>query len=137
MDCLSDLVRVVNESAVVNVAQTTALEDGSIVVKTYDWQEYFTTYQTIGVRYQEAPPHQIQRRSSRTVTLDSITSSIGQTPVRAELGVTYHNERQCDLCVETGHHSPEQVLDHDGILVLPTTVIGVQVHPLLTQSMMC
>ena len=46
VDGLSDLVRVVNESAAVNIAQPTALEDGSVVVKTYDWQEYFTTYCT-------------------------------------------------------------------------------------------
>ena len=40
------LVRVVNESAAVNVAHPTALEDGRLVVKTYDWQEYFATYCT-------------------------------------------------------------------------------------------
>ena len=34
-----------------------------------------------------------------------------------------------------GHHSPQKVLDHDGILILPTTVIGVQVYRLLTQPM--
>lgn len=43
---LSDLVRVVNESAAVNIAQPTALEDGSVVVKTYNWQDYFATYCT-------------------------------------------------------------------------------------------
>ena len=51
-----------------------------------------------------------------------------KTPVRAEHGVTYHHEGLRDLRVETGHHYPEQVLDHDG------TVFGMQVH---TQSMMC
>ena len=35
------------------------------------------------------------------------------------------------------HHSLKQVLDHDGIFVLPTTVIGVQVYHLLTQPMVC
>ena len=43
---LSDLVRVVNESAAVNTAQPTALEDGSVIVQAYNWQEYFGTYCT-------------------------------------------------------------------------------------------
>ena len=38
---LMDLVGVVNESASVNVAQPTGQEDGSSLVTTYDWQEYF------------------------------------------------------------------------------------------------
>ena len=41
---LTDLVGVVNESASVNIAQPTGLEDGSVVVPTYDWQEYFATF---------------------------------------------------------------------------------------------
>ena len=35
------------------------------------------------------------------------------------------------------HHPPQQILDHGGILVLPTTVIGVQVYCLLAQPMVC
>ena len=38
---LSDLCGVVNDSAAVNIAQPTRLEDGSAVVPTYNWQEYF------------------------------------------------------------------------------------------------
>ena len=41
---LTDLVDVVNQSAVVNVAQPTGLPDGQVVVPTYDWQEFFTPY---------------------------------------------------------------------------------------------
>ena len=43
---LTDLVGVVNESANVNVAQPTGREDGSALVTTYDWQEYFKTFCT-------------------------------------------------------------------------------------------
>ena len=43
---LTDLVGVVNESATVNVAQPTGREDGSALVTTYDWQEYFKTFCT-------------------------------------------------------------------------------------------
>ena len=43
---LTNLIGVVNESASVNVAQPTGLEDGSVVVTTYDWQEYFKTFCT-------------------------------------------------------------------------------------------
>ena len=35
------------------------------------------------------------------------------------------------------HHPPEQLLHHDGILILPTTVVGVQVYFLLAQPMVC
>ena len=38
------MVGVVNESASVNIAQPTGLEDGSVVVTTYNWQEYFKTF---------------------------------------------------------------------------------------------
>ena len=40
---LTDLVGVANESASVNIAQPTGQEDGSALVTTYDWQEYFKT----------------------------------------------------------------------------------------------
>lgn len=43
VDGLTDLVGVVNDSASVNIAQPTGLEDGSVVVTTYNWQEYFNT----------------------------------------------------------------------------------------------
>ena len=58
-----------------------------------------------------------------------------KAPVWTELGVPWDHEGQCDLCVLVGHDSPQQVLDHDGILVLPTTVIGMQVYRLLAQPM--
>ena len=35
-----------NESATVNVAQPTGREDGSALVTTCDWQEYFKTFCT-------------------------------------------------------------------------------------------
>jgi len=38
---LTDLIDVVNHSAVVNVAQPTGSADGEVVVPTYDWQEFF------------------------------------------------------------------------------------------------
>ena len=43
---LVDLVGVVNDSANVNVAQVTGQEDGSVVVTTYDWHQYFGNYCT-------------------------------------------------------------------------------------------
>ena len=57
MGGLSDLVRVVNESATVNTAHPTALEDGSMIVKAYDWHNYFATYCT--KKNQEATSHQV------------------------------------------------------------------------------
>ena len=47
------------------------------------------------------------------------------------------HEGQCDLCVLVGHDSPQQVLNHDGIFILPTTVVGVQVYRVLAQPMVC
>ena len=43
---LTNLVTVVNESAAVNVAQPTGREDGSPIVTTYNWQDYFSTFFT-------------------------------------------------------------------------------------------
>ena len=42
MGGLSDLADVVNKSAVVNIAQLTGLDNGSVMVPTYDWQSYFS-----------------------------------------------------------------------------------------------
>ena len=36
-----------------------------------------------------------------------------------------------------GHHPPEEILHHDCIFILPTTVVSMQVCRLLTQPMMC
>ena len=41
---LNDLIDVVNQSAVVNVAQPTGSADGQVLVPTYDWQEFFTPH---------------------------------------------------------------------------------------------
>ena len=41
---LNDLIDVVNQSAVVNVAQPTGSADGQVLVPTYNWQEFFTPY---------------------------------------------------------------------------------------------
>ena len=43
---LTDLITVVNESASVNVAQPTEWEDGSPIVVTYNWQDYFSSFFT-------------------------------------------------------------------------------------------
>ena len=42
MGGLTDPCGVVNDSAAVNIAQPTGLEDGSVVVTTYNWQDYCT-----------------------------------------------------------------------------------------------
>ncbi len=42
--CLADIVKVVNESAVVNHAQLVGTEDGTVIVPQYDWAEYFDTF---------------------------------------------------------------------------------------------
>lgn len=43
---LTDLVSVVNESSVVNIAQLTGTEDGKVLVTTYDWQSCFAEHCT-------------------------------------------------------------------------------------------
>ena len=52
---LSDLADVVNKSAVVNVAQLTGLDNGSVMVPTYDWQSYFSAIFTKSKR-KTSPP---------------------------------------------------------------------------------
>ena len=42
----TDLCGMVNESAAVNIAHPTELEDRSDVVTTYDWQNYFSQFCT-------------------------------------------------------------------------------------------
>ena len=40
MNCLDELVDVVNESAVVNRAQLVGSQSGKVIVPTYNWAEY-------------------------------------------------------------------------------------------------
>jgi len=49
--------------------------------------------------------------------------------------VARNHERKCDLLVLAGHNTPEEILDHDRILILPTTVVSMQVYCLLAQPM--
>lgn len=54
-------------------------------------------------------------------------------PVEAKLCVAGNHELlERDLPVLASHYSPEQILDHDGILVLPIKVVGMQVYHLVT-----
>ena len=46
-----------------------------------------------------------------------------------------NHERERDVLVLTGHNTPKEILHHGCVLVLPTTVVGVQVYRLLTQPM--
>ena len=42
--CLADLEKLVNESAAVNYAQVVGREDGTIVVRQYDWEKFLAPY---------------------------------------------------------------------------------------------
>ena len=42
--CLDDLLRVVNNSATCNIGQLVGLEDGTTIIKQYDWAGYFGTF---------------------------------------------------------------------------------------------
>ena len=41
---MEDITRVVDDSAVVNVAQLVGREDGTIIVHQYNWLKYFQPY---------------------------------------------------------------------------------------------
>lgn len=42
--CLDDLMKVVQQSASMNEAQLVGREDGTIIVKQYDWAKFFSAY---------------------------------------------------------------------------------------------
>ena len=42
--CLDDIVRVVEESAEVNHAQLVGAQDGTVIVPTYNWADYFDSF---------------------------------------------------------------------------------------------
>lgn len=44
MGCLEDIVRVVNESSVVNHAQLVGREDGTVIVAQYNWSDFFSRF---------------------------------------------------------------------------------------------
>ena len=44
IECLDDIVNVVNQSATVNRAHLVGAQDGKVLVPTYNWLSYFTEY---------------------------------------------------------------------------------------------
>ena len=44
MSCLDDIVKVVESSAQVNVAQLVGTQEGENIVPTYNWAGFFTTH---------------------------------------------------------------------------------------------
>ena len=46
IDCLDDVVKAINSSAVVDYNKKVGNEDGSVLVPTYQWLNYFTAYFT-------------------------------------------------------------------------------------------
>ncbi|XP_035246446.1 uncharacterized protein LOC118212563 [Anguilla anguilla] len=44
VDCLNDIVKVVEESSHVNIAQVCGKENGEVIVPTYDWTSFLSTY---------------------------------------------------------------------------------------------
>ena len=44
IECLDDIVTTVNQSACVNHTQLVGTQDGEVLVPTYDWLSFFTSY---------------------------------------------------------------------------------------------
>ena len=44
VDCLDDIVAVVNQSSDVNMAQMCGTENGEVIVPTFDWTSFLVTY---------------------------------------------------------------------------------------------
>ena len=123
---LTDLVGVVNESAAVNVAQPTGLEDGSVVVTTYDWQEYFKNFCTKvtgikklhHIRFDSAHPGIIfvKEKAGSTELARSILKDKSWSPQADELPPVLHptglsNKRQWYMYKYIREFCPESVKD--------------------------
>jgi hypothetical protein len=123
---LTDLIGVVNESATVNVAQPTGLEDGSVVVTTYDWQEYFKTFCTKvtgikklhHIRFDSAHPGFIftKEKTGSTEVKRSILKVASWSPQADQLPPVLHpaglsSKRQWYLYDKIREFCPENVQD--------------------------
>ena len=123
---LTDLVGVVNESASVNTAQPTGLEDGSVLVTTYDWQEYFKTFCTKvngikklhHLRFDSAHPGYIfvKERAESTEVKRSILKVKSWSPVADQLPPVLppsglSNQRQWYLFHKIREFCPENLKD--------------------------
>ena len=48
-----------------------------------------------------------------------------EAPVGRKLCVAHNEEGERDVCVESDHHTPDEVVEHSVILILPHTVVCV------------
>ena len=123
---LTDLVGVVNESASVNVAQPTGLEDGRVLVTTYDWQHLFNTFYTKvkgikklhHLRFDSAFPGYIftKERAGSTEEKRSLLKVSSWSPSVDELPPVLHpsglsNQRQLYLFEKIREFCPEDLKD--------------------------
>lgn len=107
------------------------------VVRSHYHTPIFSSCKLCGVHRRRLIHHTNKVRQSAHLGPPVALLHQAKAPVWAELCVPWHHEGQSDLLVLAGHDSLQQVLDHGGVLILPTTVIGVQVYPFLSQSMVC
>ena len=58
-----------------------------------------------------------------------------KAPVRGEFGMSNYEERECDLGVMISHCMPGKVPEHGVVLILASSIVGVQENLLLTKAM--
>ena len=47
-----------------------------------------------------------------------------------------NEEGECDVVVQSGHHPPDEVMEHRIVLILPHAVVGMKVDIHLSQTML-
>ena len=50
--------------------------------------------------------------------------------------MTHNEEEESDMCVELNHNPPDEVVEHGIVLILPHTVVSMQVHTHLHQTVL-
>ncbi len=81
VDCLADLVKVVEGSADVNHAQLVSTETGEVLVPTYDWADFFDShYRRTGLKGIKSYHHfTFQSSTPGVVTVQSVSNGDKKT----------------------------------------------------------
>ena len=92
--CLDDIVKVVESSAVVNHAQLVGIQDGQVIVPTYDWAQYFANpFRQIALKGIKGMHHLTfsHLKPGTVIVKDSVTS------LEREINLLHNNSKQTDL----------------------------------------
>ena len=108
VECLSDIVDVLNKSGYINHARLVGTQEGQVLVPTYDWQTYLSpNFKKIPNIKRFDMSYTINKFSASSNNLSCyiiISTSISKSPSSSISAPPNKRLRQCGKCGRSGHN---------------------------------